>query len=153
MAETPAVQRLETYLRTQAIHLAVLPEVARLHNLSWREISITFTGKTTGDSTGEAFNVPVFDEFNDVALHNPVIWFHLVLQTCEYFEDADSFEPWLVDNGLKHNALSELLYVEIKQLVPQLRQYLAGAPPAINDHDIEFNTFTAQDLRACEPKQ
>jgi hypothetical protein len=141
-AETPPVQALLSYLQTHDLVLNLLPHKSCYLSINWQEIEVIFEKYR--------FVVPVFDEFNDTAVDNPVLWFHLVLETCEYFEDTANYVEWLSDNGLKDVPVSQQLYDVVKAVVPELRSLLSEAPSSISDHDIELNTHVAKDLRACE---
>ena len=143
MSETLPVQLLVAYLKTHDIKFSVLPESGRYREIFWREILVSINNTS--------FIVPVFDEFCDVELDNAAVWFHLVLETCECFEEAKDYKEWLIDfNGLTDNALSQSLFDDLKILVPKLRSQLGKTPLAIDSSEIEFNTNIAKDLRACK---
>ena len=141
MSENSPVEKLIAYLKSSEIVLDVMPLNEDLRAIDYAEVQIQIKERS--------FIIPVFDEYRDVQRDNPVLWFHLILEACEYFEEADSFATWRFDIGLKDDEMVADIYQRLKQTVPLLREQICQSPKAVSDYDIQFNTGIAQDLRAC----
>ena len=131
----PSVYALIQYLQQQPVQFRLLAKQTLLTNISYLEIELTYLGSR--------ITMPVFDEFSDVELDSSIVYLHLVLEACEYFEDAANFTEWRKDIGIEDNSVSQKIYQQLRISVPQLRQQLVNAPQAICDYDIQFNTDTA----------
>jgi hypothetical protein len=138
-----SVCTLIQYLQQHPVQFRLLAKRAPLANISYREIELTYLGTS--------ITMPVFDEFSDFELDSPIVYLHLVLEACEYFEDTASYTAWRKDIGIEDNPVSEKIYQQLNISAPQLRKRLLNAPQAISDYDMQFNTYIAQQLRAYKP--
>ncbi|MFT5174140.1 MAG: hypothetical protein ACI8W7_002327 [Gammaproteobacteria bacterium] len=141
MSDTPPVAALVAFLQTNDLVLRVLPSTQLLRAISYRSIEVR--------AKGQSFVVPVFDEYADANEDNPTAWLHLVLEACEYFEEADNFATWRLDIGLKDEPVTRHIHRQLTQLVPLLREQIGTSVKAIRHYEIEFNTGIAKALRAC----
>ena len=141
MSELNPVELLIDYLKSSDIVLEVLPSKEELVSISYAEIQV--------QTDGSCYVIPVFDEFKDVQLDNPILWFHLVVEACEYFEDVEQYDAWRLDVGLNDEEIVSEIYQHLKRTVPLLRQHIGISVKAISDYDFQLNTGITQKLRAC----
>ena len=136
----PEVEQLANAVTRLGLTFAIGEPSESLEKLFYRRIEMT-----VGDDT---FSIPVMDEFEDVPDCKPVVMLQLVLQECEFFEDAADFSHWAEDVGLnKSEPVVVEIYNEIAGLVPKLRRIFGENLRAIPVFEIEFNTGMAQYLR------
>lgn len=136
----PEVEQLANAVKRLGLTFAIGEPSESLEKLFYRRIEMT-----VGDDT---FSIPVMDEFEDVPDCKPVVMLQLVLQECEFFEDAADFSHWAEDVGLnKSEPVVVEIYNEIAGLVPKLRRIFGENLHAIPVFEIEFNTGMAQYLR------
>ena len=99
---------------------------------------------------GQQFTVPVMDEFADIEEGNPVVLLHFVLSECEMYEEAEDIIHWAQDVGLKlADSCTHIIYRELYDVVPRLRELIGSNLKAISAYEIEFNTGVAKSLRAA----
>ena len=136
----PEVEQLANAVKRLGLTFAIGEPSESLEKLFYRRIEMT-----VGDDT---FSIPVMDEFEDVPDCKPVVMLQLVLQECEFFEDAADFSHWAEDVGLnKSEPVVVEIYNEIAGLVPKLRRIFGEGLRAIPVFEIEFNTGMAKYLR------
>ena len=136
----PEVEQLANTVKRLGLTFAIGEPSESLEKLFYRRIEMT-----VGDDT---FSIPVMDEFEDVPDCKPVVMLQLVLQECEFFEDAADFSHWAEDVGLnKSEPVVVEIYNEIAGFVPKLRRTFGEGLLAIPVFEIEFNTGMAKYLR------
>jgi len=128
----PTVCTLIQYLQQHPVQFRLLAKKAPLANISYREIELTYPRTS--------ITMPVFDEFSDLELDSPIVYLHLVLEACEYFEDSANYIAWRKDIGIQDNPVSQKIYQQLSMCAPKLRERLVNAPQAISDYDMQFNT-------------
>ena len=111
-----------------------------------REISVRVIRVLHGE--GE-WRVPCFDEYGDADHPSRVVLLHLILDACEFFEEAPDFETWRLDMGLKDDPISREMHDDLAAIVPEIRAVVGPDAAAIRPYAIEFNTELAKALRAC----
>ena len=93
-------------------------------------------------------DLPVNDEYNDVALPNPPLLLQLVLLECESYEEADDFLVWCRELGLDPANLDvQTLYRHLGEAVPRIREIIGPDIVGISSWDFEMNTQVCQALR------
>jgi hypothetical protein len=142
MSRHQVVAQLKLFLQNHALGFRVLDSKPQILALSIRDLELT--------AGTEKLVVPVYDEFRDALIENSALRLHLILQTCEYYEESADYNAWLLDIGIHHCAAAAEVYARIENLVPKLRSILGHEIRAVPDWDIEFNTDVAQALRALE---
>ena len=138
----PQVTKLINALSEQHITFNIPAGDKKLKEFFYRKIEINISG--------EVFTIPVMDEYGDVDSDNPVVLLNLVLQECEFYEDAEDFLIWAQDMGL--DASSEIIrqiHLDLGSVVPHIRENLLDKK-ALPAYDIEFNTGVAQALRKAK---
>lgn len=139
-SDYPVVENLAKAVKKYNIRFSVKAKSEPLSKIFYRRITMICSGKK--------FSIPVDDEYEDVKHGNPVVLLHLVLQECEFYEDAEDYLVWCKDVGLKAADVTvRSIYFELREIVPQIRALL-GNLKAVPGYDIEFNTDVAQALRA-----
>ena len=136
----PQIDRLIEAISTLKLVFTVEPHSAELDRLDFRRIRLNCNGK--------GLSIPVADEYGDVDLNNPVVLLHLVLQACEFYEEAADFLVWSKDLGINaSDPQARQIYFELREAVPQARALLGHDLKAIPAFDIELNTGLARALR------
>ena len=142
MTKSNPVQILINDLKNSGFKLEVIAATTELSRIDYREIELT--------NGAVNITIPVFDEYKDCELNNPVVWYHLILEAMEYFEEAKSPEDWFSDIGIREDELSYNIYHRLMKIVPIVRNITGSTAKAISDYDIQFNTHIAKALRACQ---
>ena len=136
-----AVDYLRQFWQHSNLEIYPLPKSVTFKDWFIRYVELVDT------NSKRSYIVPVYDEYEDVECDNAILHLHLILQTCEYFEEAKSYEEWLLDNGFGDAEETQTNYQKLHTLVPELRKVLGTKIRAIADRDIEFNTSLAKKLR------
>lgn len=145
MNETDPVEALKQYYQTHDIELQALPRCAPYNVYGMRVIRLS--------RDKETFFVPVTDEYGDSDIESPLVGLHLVLQTCEYFEQAEGYTHWLEDIELQDTQFAQELYQRLEILLPELRRVLGFQIKAISDWDIQLGTAIIRRLRETKVSQ
>lgn len=145
-AQYPQVEQLITTLEQSPIKLQSGKPSRDLATYFYRYIQIDFPDLQ--------LQFPVMDEFEDVKVGNPLVLLHLLLQECEFFEEAADFNAWVKDVGFfERSGTVHDIYRQLQQKVPTIRRFLGKDIRAIPSYNMEFNNGIAQALRAAWPKQ
>ena len=139
MTYSPAVQALHDLAQSLSAEITAMPPRDELRSMSLREICIT--------TAEQRMLIIVSDEYADADTACKAILLHLLLKTCEYYEDAANQCTWCQDMELPDNHFSTALYEELGMLVPKLRDIIGRHVCSISDYDIQFNTAIAKELR------
>ena len=75
---------------------------------------------------------------------------HLILDTCQGFEEAKDYHEWRKNEGYKDTALFQSLYQQYSILIPKIRDIVGHEVIAIDSFHIEFGTNIAEVLRSYE---
>lgn len=138
----PQIDRLIEAITTLKLVITVAPRSAELDRLDCRRIQLHYSRQD--------LMIPVSDEYGDADLNTPVVLLHLVLQACEFYEEAADFLIWAKDLGLNaSDPLARQIYFELREAVPQVRALLGHDLKAIPAFDIELNTGLARALRSA----
>jgi len=139
------ISALAECYKNKHLILGVEKETIHLAEESLREITVNNL-----DDIQSAVKLVVFDEYRDADINNPILWLHLVVEACEWFEEADDYITWRHDLGFKDNDFFQELYQRLKISVPKTRKIIGYDVNAVDHHHIEFNTDVAQALRSFE---
>jgi len=136
------ISALAKCYKNKHLILSVEKEIKHLTEESLREITVNNL-----EGIQSAVKLIVFDEYRDADIDNPILWLHLVVEACEWFEEADDYLIWRQDLGFKDNDFFLELYERLKNNVPEIRKLIGYDVKAIDHYHIEFNTDVAQALR------
>lgn len=139
------IMTLANCYKNKNLILSVEKEIKKLAEESLRMITIQ-----NNTDSNSAVAIVVSDEYRDVEINNPILWLHLVVEACEWFEEASDYLTWRQDLGFKDNAFFQDLYTSLKISVPKIRELIGHDVKAVEHHHIEFNTDVAQALRYFE---
>ncbi len=139
------IMALADCYKNKNLILSVEKETNPLSEESLRVISI----QNSTDSNN-VVAIVVSDEYRDADINNPILWLHLVVEACEWYEEANDYLTWRQDFGFKDNAFFQDLYTSLKVVVPKTRELIGYDVKAVDHHHIEFNTDVAQALRNYE---
>ena len=131
--------------KNKKLILSIEKETNALSEESLRMITIQ-----NNTDCNSAVSIVVSDEYRDTEINNPILWLHLVVEACEWFEEAGDYLTWRQDLGFKDNVFFKELYATLKIDVPKIRGLIGYKVKAIDHHHIEFNTDVAQALRNFE---
>ena len=145
MDDKNRISALAECYKNKHLILGVEKETKHLAEESLREITVNNL-----DDIQSAVKLVVFDEYRDADINNPILWLHLVVEACEWFEEADDYLTWRQDLGFKDNDFFQELYQRLKIDVPKTREFIGYDVNAVDHHHIEFNTDVAQALRNFE---
>jgi len=138
----PQIEQLRKAVRNHNITLTAEPVDEDLQKLYWRRVKLTFFANKI------SLIIPVDDECQDVDKGNQLVMFHLVVDTCEAYEEAEDFLVWCKDNGLDTASVSAgNIYYELKEVIPKVREIIGPDIQAISSWDFQMNTDVAQVLR------
>lgn len=96
------------------------------------------------------FNIPVKNEYSDVELNNPVVYFDMILREVEHFEDSENIMEWIsmvVEN--LEDPETKQFYTILEIVVPEIRSIVGDDVKSIPYSDIELNTELAKALRSA----
>ncbi|MEO1053065.1 MAG: hypothetical protein AAFX87_20695 [Bacteroidota bacterium] len=142
-------QTADKYPEIEALQNAVINNRIRF-NIPSREPALekVFFKRINFRCDGKAFSIAVQDEYSDVEKMKPVLLLHLVIQECEFYEEAEDYLQWCKDVGVKaEDITARAIYFEHREVIPKIRETLGDDLEAVNYYHIEFNTDTAQTLR------
>lgn len=98
----------------------------------------------------QEFIFPVDNEYEDVELDNPVVFFNMILEEIDHFESSDSFFDWLTGvYQLSKDPEIQELYERMKKYMPEVRAIIGDEIKPVPYFEIEMNTGLAQALRAA----
>jgi hypothetical protein len=80
-------------------------------------------------------------------IQNPILWLHLILDTCQSFEEANNYDTWRKNEGYQDTSLYQSLYQQLSNTIPKIRDIIGAEVIAVDYHHIEFNTDIAKALR------
>lgn len=126
--------------------LSVLDERSELSDESLREIQLCVDRKPGN----KCLTVIVFDEYKDAEIQNPILWLHMILDTCQGFEEAKDYQEWRKNEGYKDTAFFQLLYQQYSVVIPKIRDIVGQKVKAIDSYHIEFRTDIVETLRSYE---
>lgn len=139
MNKCKEVEALRACITEHQLEFEVLTAQAPLSDIFWREIII--------QNSSMRIRMPVEDQHHD-AERGPVAQLHLILATCECFEEESvSLAQWCREAEVPNNEHGAALFAQLAQLVPQLRTMIGHQYQAISLYDMEFNTNIAQAMR------
>lgn len=139
MAELERIEKLAACYKENNLRLTVSDWQEPAAREFIRDIQLQVEDKT--------ITVPVFDEYSDTDIDNPILWLNLILDSCVGFEEAEDYSVWLQDEGYKDNVFYQSLYQHYAEVIPLVRQYLGNEIKSIDCYHFEFNTDTAKALR------
>ena len=141
-SELMKIEGLARCYKENHLMLSVLERIPELTEWSLREIE--FCANTeAGDM---CCTVIVFDEYDDAEIQNPVLWLHLVIDTCNGYEEAQDYNEWRLNEGYPDTDYFKSLYQSYSVIVPEIRKII-GDVETIGLYHIEFNTSITQALR------
>ncbi|NKB36017.1 MAG: hypothetical protein GKR93_02455 [Gammaproteobacteria bacterium] len=143
MSEHKVIKELAECLKANKLVLSINERNSHMREYSLQNIQLS-QNKADGS---KAIVVPVFDEYDDTRIQNPVLWLHLIVDTCEGFEQAANYDEWRSNEGYKDSDFFSSLYADYTDLIPKIRTIIGSDIRAIDSHHIEFNTDIAQALR------
>ena len=146
MTEFDAIEDLAKCYGDNCLQLSPIDDENLPHEYSLKAIRFA----QNQENCTEPVILPVFDEFDDTAINNPVLWLHLLIDTCEGFEESQDYTEWRLNEGYPDTSFFKSLYASYKEKVPKLRKIIGTDIKAINAHHLEFNTNVAQALRAYQ---
>ncbi|MDC8005041.1 hypothetical protein POV27_13345 [Aureisphaera galaxeae] len=96
-----------------------------------------------------AVEIQVQDEYNDLSRNNDLLSVVLCLRELEMIDEAENYEGWCFQNGIKGNEALQVYFTEIEKVVPQLKQYFLDKEldSFISDWDFQLNAGAIQELR------
>ncbi|HAE13234.1 MAG: hypothetical protein H6548_09380 [Chitinophagales bacterium] len=97
--------------------------------------------------SGQAFTIPVDDEYDDPITANKAMQWHMILRTVADYEDSNDFLTWCNELGMDSTSLEVLaMYRHLNDIVPGLRR-VAGEVQPLSHFDQQMNTGAMQSLR------
>ncbi|MFT4816979.1 MAG: hypothetical protein ACI80L_001359 [Pseudohongiellaceae bacterium] len=139
MSNLKTIRSIANCYKANNLCLSVLPEKPELADQSLRDIQLK-----NNDTT---LTITVFDEYKDTEIQNPILWLHLILDTCQSFEEASDYDTWRKNEGYQDTPLYQSLYQQLSNTIPKIRDIIGSEVTAIDYHHIEFNTDIAKALR------
>lgn len=141
IAELKIIDEMAKCYIVNHLSLSVLECKPDLAEESLREIKLCA-------GNDQCFNITIFDEYDDAEIQNPVLWLHLVIDTCCAFENPQDYDEWRKDEGYADNDFYKSLYQQYAVVIPEIRKVI-GDVITIGYHHMEFNTNIAWTLREC----
>jgi len=143
MTEMNTIADLADCYTSKKLALVIMDSNATLDDVSLKDIQLSYKNA----EYAESITVTVFDEYEDTKINNPLLWLHLIIDTCEGFEEAVDYREWLLNEGYKDTPFFQSLYARYSEVIPQIRAVLGNKVKAVDAHHIEFNTGIAKALR------
>ena len=143
MIKHRVIEGLAECYTSNKLVLTICDEDEKLREASLKNIRLC----QKNAETPESIIVTVFDEYDDTTIQNPVLWLHLIVDTCQGFEEAANYDEWRLNEGYKDTAFFESLYSSYADIIPRIRNIIGKDVRALDSHHIEFNTDLAQALR------
>ena len=142
----PAISKLDDFLASKALVLAVRPTDTGLDSPSAIDILIS-------DSAGD-LRLTVFDEYGDATTGDPRLLCVLCSREMGEIEDAVDFNAWACVHGLALDETSFNAYRRNRDACAGLIAALGDWPDVISDLDWQLDAGPAQALRrqAREPR-
>jgi len=138
-----AINALSKCYLDRGLKISVLTEDPILREESLRQVTLA----TTHQDTQNEIIITLFDEFRDADCQNPVLWLHLIMDTCTGFEESEGYDEWRLNEGFKNTAYFQSLYMEYARLVPVVRKIVGDEIKPLDSFHFELNTDTAKALR------
>jgi hypothetical protein len=99
----------------------------------------------------QEFIIPVDNEYEDVELSNPVVFFNMTLEEVTHYEESDSFFDWLTGvHQLSKDAEIQEFYERMKKYTPEIRTIIGNEIKPLPYFEIEMNTSLAKALREAK---
>ena len=146
MSDLEIIHEIARCYKNNGLTLSILENKLELSNESLREIQLC-VGKKPGN---KCLTIIVFDEYKDAEIQNPILWLHMVLDTCQGFEEAKDYHEWRKNEGYKDTAFFQSLYQQYSILIPKIRDIIGHKVKTIDSFHIEFGTNIAKALRSYE---
>ena len=143
MTETNTIDELAACYKSNKLSLVIMDANVTLDDESLKDIQLSYKNAEYAD----LITVTVFDEYEDTKIKNPVLWLHLIIDTCEGFEEAIDYREWLLYEGYKNTPFFQSLYARYSEVIPKVRALVGNKVKAVDAHHIEFNTSIAKALR------
>ena len=135
------VDALVGALSQHEIHLSMGPEEDVMRSRSWCRVHLSGPGDL-------ALSIAVDDEYGDATEDNQALLLHLILATCECYEEADDVLECAVEAGMDASEdWARQLYDELADVVPKIREVVGSEVKAISPWDFTLNASAAQTLR------
>lgn len=139
--DVPEVDALVRALEEHRLSLSVGAPEPLLQLRAWRRVHLT-------GPDGLALSLAVDDEYDDATEGNQALLLHLVLATCECFEEADDFVEWAEEAEMDAaKSWTRQLYQELAGVVPRIREAVGPEAKAISSWDFNLNAGAARVLR------
>ena len=143
MTEYSTIDDLADCYTGNKLSLDIMESDPSLDSESLKNIQLSYINADSLESLG----VIVFDEYEDTNIQNPVLWLHLIVDTCEGFEEAVDYREWRANEGYKDTPFYQSLYATYAEVIPKIRKVIGREVKAVDAHHIEFNTDVAKALR------
>jgi hypothetical protein len=108
---------------------------------SWCRIELAAPGDLT-------VSIAVDDEYGDATEDNQAILLHLVLASCECYEEGEDLLEWAREAGMDvSKEWVRELYDQLRDVVPRIREVVGSDVRAISSWDFNLNAGAARTLR------
>jgi len=139
--DEPVVAGLLRVIEERGLQLSIDPEQGVVPASSWCRVLLAGPDDL-------ALGIEVDDEYGDATDENPALLLHLVLATCECYEEAEDVLEWAVEAELDASeGWVRELFQRLGAVVPKIRDLVGSEVKAIPAWDFTLNSGAARALR------
>jgi len=139
--DEPLVAALLRAIEERGLRLSIDPEEGALPASSWCRVLLAGRDDLT-------LSIEVDDEYGDATDEKPALLLHLVLATCECYEEAEDVLEWAVEAELDPSeARVQDLFSRLGDVVPRIREVVGREVKAVPAWDFTLNSGAARALR------